>query len=102
MKADLTRNSFDPLKHFSRVLMQQGRVQLDADWNEQGAILLHALRKLAADSFGPVFSPNSGFTPIVLEQTPTPTANDFGIQWGTIYLDGILCELEATAVPILK
>ena len=38
MKNDITRDTFSPLKHFSRVLMQQGRVQLDADWNEQGAI----------------------------------------------------------------
>ncbi len=111
MKADLTRKSFDPLKHFSRVLMQQGRVQLDADWNEQCAILLHALRTLIVDSSGPVYSPgyyNSpfpSFYPITLEQGPPPlkpTVADFGIQWGTIYVDGILCELEATPVPVLK
>ena len=41
MKGDFTRNTFDPDKHFLRVLMQQGRVQLDSDWNEQAAILLH-------------------------------------------------------------
>ena len=35
MKADLTRNTFHPFRHFTQVLMQQGRVQLDADWNEQ-------------------------------------------------------------------
>ena len=34
MKADLTRRSYDAAKTFSRVVMQQGRVQLDADWNE--------------------------------------------------------------------
>ena len=34
MKADLTRNTFDPLKHYARVLMQQGRVQL-AKVNEE-------------------------------------------------------------------
>jgi hypothetical protein len=33
MKGDFTRNTFVPSKSFSRVLMQQGRVQLDADWN---------------------------------------------------------------------
>jgi hypothetical protein len=53
MKADFTRDTFKPLKHFSRVLMQQGRVQLDSDWNEQTAILLHYLRELAADLIGP-------------------------------------------------
>ena len=31
MKGDFTRDTFDPAKHFSRVLMQQGRVTLDAD-----------------------------------------------------------------------
>lgn len=57
MKGDFTRDTFDPRKHFSRVLMQQGRVQLDADWNEQTAILLHYLRTLAADILGPHAGP---------------------------------------------
>ena len=38
MKGDYSRDTFDPAKHFTRVLMQQGRVQLDADWNEQAAL----------------------------------------------------------------
>lgn len=100
MKADLTRNSFNPLKHFSRVLMQQGRVQLDADWNEQTGILLHLLRRLAADSLGSAYSPDKGFTP-----TPLPTAkavaDDFCIAGGSYYVDGILCELESTPVAVL-
>ncbi len=33
MKADFSRNTFDPGKHYSRVLEQQGRVQVDADFN---------------------------------------------------------------------
>jgi hypothetical protein len=33
MSGDYSRVRFDPKKHFSGVLMQQGRVQLDADWN---------------------------------------------------------------------
>jgi hypothetical protein len=53
MKGDFTRDTFDPRNHFSRVLMQQGRVQLDADWNEQVSILLHYLQTLAADLIGP-------------------------------------------------
>lgn len=52
MNGDFTRITFDPAKNFSRVLMQQGRVQLDADWNEQASILLHYLRTLAADVLG--------------------------------------------------
>ncbi len=57
MKGDFTRDTFDAAKHFSRVLMQQGRVQLDADWNEQTSILLHYLRTLAADILGPYAGP---------------------------------------------
>ena len=52
MKGDFTRWTFDPQKRFSQVLMQQGRVQLDADWNEQTSILLHYLRTLAAHIIG--------------------------------------------------
>ena len=52
-RGDVSRDSFDPIKRFSRVLMQQGRVQLDSDWNEQTDILLHYLRSLAADLIGP-------------------------------------------------
>jgi len=60
MKGDFTRYTFDRTRHFSRVLMQQGRVQLDADWNEQAAILLHYLRALAADMIGPFGGPGPG------------------------------------------
>ncbi|HEX3184849.1 MAG TPA: DUF6519 domain-containing protein, partial [Pyrinomonadaceae bacterium] len=52
-RGDVSRDTFDATKRFSRVLMQQGRVQLDADWNEQNDILLHYLRSLAADLIGP-------------------------------------------------
>lgn len=60
MKGDFTRDTFDPARHFSRVLMQQGRVQLDADFNEQTAILLRYLRVLATDLLGPHAGPDSG------------------------------------------
>ena len=57
MKGDFTRDTFDTARHFSRVLMQQGRVQLDADWNEQTAILLNYVRTLAQDLLGPSAGP---------------------------------------------
>jgi hypothetical protein len=101
VKADLTRDSFDIAKNFSRVLMQQGRVQLDADWNEQAAILLHLLRRLAADAFGPSWSPDGGFIPQTLSTTKA-VPDDIWIAPGSIYVDGILCEIEATHVAILS
>jgi len=35
MKGDFSRNTFDAQRRYASVRMQQGRVQVDADWNEQ-------------------------------------------------------------------
>src|SRR6478672_5589639 len=99
MKADLTRNTFHPGKQFARVLMQQGRVQLDADWNEQSAILLHYLQALATDIIGPRGGPadNCGFVIAPLTAAKA-VLNDFRISAGRYYVDGILCEADAASV----
>jgi hypothetical protein len=90
MKSDLSRDTFDGAKHFTRVLMQQGRVTLDADHNEQVAILLNYLWTLAADVIGPAAAPvnGGGFR---LEQGPD-TAGPFTISKGRYYVDGLLVE----------
>ncbi len=89
MKGDFTRDTFHPAKHFSRVLMQQGRVTLDADHNEQTAIELRYLRTLARDVIGPYAAPagaDGGFALAV-------DANGvFTISQGRYYVDGILVE----------
>ena len=102
MKADLTRNTFHRLKHYSRVVAQQGRVQLDADANEQASITLHYLRRLAGDIFGPCWGPagNAGFKITALDPKIAPNGMDFAICPGRYYVDGILCELDATPVAI--
>jgi len=87
MKGDFTRITFNPRNHFSRVLMQQGRVQLDADWNEQAAILLHYLQALAADLIGPFGGPDPGCG-FGLAAKDT----DVTIGTGHYYVDGILLE----------
>ena len=83
MKGDFTRDTFNPLKHFSRVLQQQGRVQLDADWNEQNAILLHYLRALAADLIGPFGGTEQAFgifnAVIDLKSNQTPKPGELGL-----------------------
>lgn len=53
MKGDFSRFTFDPLNHYRSVYMQQGRVQLDADWNEQVDILHHYLELYLRDLLGP-------------------------------------------------
>jgi hypothetical protein len=100
MKADLTRDTFHPLKHYARVLTQQGRVQIDADMNEQAAILLRYLHTLAADLIGPAGGPqgNVGFAISPLTVTPAPKPSDFQIGFGNYYVNGLLC--QADFVPI--
>ncbi len=100
MKADLTRATFDPTKHYSSVRMQQGRVQLDADWNEQLDITSHRVETETYDVVGRCGGPmdDAGFA-------LTPKDGDLEISAGRYYVDGILCENEqavmATAQPDL-
>ena len=98
MKGDISRQTFDPKKHYSQVVMQQGRVQLDADWNEQQAILQHRAESQTIDIIGRDGAPQQGggFAIRLL-----PGDRDFLITPGRIYVDGILCELDqGTAVEV--
>ena len=89
-RSDVTRDTFDPRKRFARVLMQQGRVLVDADWNEQTSILLHYLRSLTADFLGP----SAGDAAASFAIGATTTGWDFEIGAGTYYVDGLRCHLD--------
>jgi len=88
MNGDFARVTFDPRAGFSRVLLQQGRILLEADFNEQSAIHHHFLRTLVVDLIGRRWRAGDGFT---LAADPQGTAN-FTITKGHFYVDGILCE----------
>jgi hypothetical protein len=96
MKGDFSRFTFNPAKDYSRVLMQQGRVQLDSDWNEQMDILWHYLRTLATDLIGSHGGPEGdllGFKiGVVKENNPEGKLKDLSIGSGRYYVNGILCE----------
>lgn len=94
-RGDFTRDTFRRANHFCRVLMQQGRVQLDADWNEQAAILLHFLRGLARDIIGQHGGPGGGFGLL----KSLNVIDDLVIAPGHYYVDGILCETETRPNP---
>src|SRR5215212_854573 len=98
MKGDYTRFTFDPDKHYTGVLLQQGRVQVDADWNEQVAIQRHLEETEAIDVIGPCGAPKTGGGFQVL---PLDTRDDdVGISTGRIYVDGILCDIGGEAVSV--
>lgn len=91
MKGDFSRIRFDAANRFSRVLLQQGRVTLDADTNEQTEILLHYLRALAHDLIGDFGGPieNGGFELRV-------DGDKLHIGAGRYYVHGILVESDGT------
>src|SRR5215210_5364225 len=90
MKGDFSRETFDSKKHYARVLMQQGRVQTDADWNEQSAIENHRDVTTALDVIGACGAPvhNAGFAIGTDGKT-------LSIGAGRYYVDGILVENDA-------
>ncbi|MDI1229555.1 MAG: DUF6519 domain-containing protein [Methylobacter sp.] len=90
MKGDFSKMTFAPDKNFLRVLMQQGRVQLDADENEQVAILLHYMQTLAADLIGPYAGPEGNNLGFKINVTADKT--NLSIGKGRYYVDGVLCE----------
>ena len=94
MKGDFSRWTFDPGKHYHGVLKQQGRVDLDADWNEQGAIVEHRVETETVDVVGQSGAPlgNAGF---VISAAGGKT---LAISAGRAYVDGILCENETAAL----
>jgi hypothetical protein len=107
-RGDFTRDSFRPGKHFLRVLTQQGRVSLDADWNEQTSILLHHHRALARAVFGDhgaSATSRRGFEIGDLATkpgaAPQPVSQDFRIGRGRYYVRGILCEVDGPSMPVV-
>lgn len=63
MKGDFTRSTFRKEKHYRKVNMQQGRVQMDADWNEQNDIQFHYEKTFLKDMIGKsgTLASNPGF-----------------------------------------
>lgn len=88
MSGDYSRNSFDHLRDFNSVLMQQGRVQLDSDWNEFVDILLRRARAQTIDTIGRAIVPRETIDGFKISFDGT----DLTIGAGRIYVDGLLAE----------
>ena len=97
MKGDFTRNTFDRARHYSGVRMQQGRVQLDADWNEQRDIEAYRSHVTHRDVIGYCGGPQgrdadgndlAGFG-------ISASGDDLLVGAGRYYVNGLLVENEA-------
>lgn len=63
MKGDFSRRTYDPRKHYSAVLHEQGRVLTDADFDEEHRILSGAHETAVANLVGGCGAPmgDAGF-----------------------------------------
>src|SRR5262245_57567219 len=83
MKGDFSRLSHNPRRHCTSVLLQQGRVLTDADFNEQSAIQQAYLRALVVDLMGKRWRVGDAFK--------LTGGSDLTIAPGHAYLGGLLC-----------
>ena len=90
MKGDFSRitNLLTGDEHYSVVLMQQGRVQLDSDWNAQALIQWFRIQNLAQDLIGEHGGRGENF----IIAPPDTNNNDFKIRGGRYYIKGMVCE----------
>jgi len=89
---DNSRFTFSPWNDYFGVVMQQGRVQLDSDWNEWLAELSRRIQAGTLDIMGRAAYPAT--TPYAFEITASSPGgvNQIGIGPGRMYVDGLLAE----------
>lgn len=93
MSGDYSRKRFNPEKHYQGVLRQQGRVDLDADWNEYVDLQDRRWRAETIDVVGrcgvPAETPD-GFKIDV-------NGGELTVGQGRMYVDGYVAENHGTA-----
>lgn len=93
MKGDFSRRTYDPRKHYSAVLHEQGRVLTDADFDEEHRILSGAHETAVADLVGGCGAPmgDAGFA------VSSPDGVGLTLSPGRFYADGALVVNDAAA-----
>ena len=94
MASDRARVSYDPTRRWRGLIAQQGRVTVEADFNEAAAIDQERDRQLTLDFVGPFATPASpaaGYTVMPVPQageSPGSPPGDLTIGSGTLYVGG--------------
>lgn len=84
MGSDRSRVSYDANQQYRAVVAQQGRVTLEADWNEAQQIANEELREEVLDFVGPSGTPDDGYKVEFIDQSL-----DFTVSAGTMYVGGV-------------
>jgi hypothetical protein len=103
MSFDISRLTFNPLKDYFGVVMEQGRVQLDSDWNEFLAEVARRIQAGTIDIVGlagvPSTTPYAFKINASVDTTQTPNVPHVTISAGRIYVDGLLAENHGSLTP---
>ncbi len=94
MGSDRARISYDPSRHWRGVVSQQGRVTLEADWNEAATIAAARNEAELIDVIGPAGTPDNGYFVSAVTGSGGYTG-DLAIQQGTLYVGGERIVLDA-------
>jgi hypothetical protein len=101
---DITRLLIQPRKHYVGARMQQGRVVLDSDFNEEAALAGEERRRALLDIVGPTGSPDDGFAadleigdevtihPVSFGGGPPVDTLNYRLRPGTMYVSGLRFE----------
>ena len=107
MGADLSRVRFDARRDHAGVILQQGRLLLDADWNELVAIIERRIRASVADldSNGPT----AGVAGVAVVPRTTPDGFKVTVSGGALtvgrgrmYVDGLLAENHGQSPAVFE
>jgi hypothetical protein len=108
--ADITRLLIQPRKHYVGARMQQGRVVLDSDFNEEAELVGEERRRAFADIVGPTGSPDEGFAadldigdevviqPVSFNGEPAIDTLNYRIRPGSMYVAGLRFEHEERTI----
>ncbi len=106
MKGDFSRNTFSRKKRYHAVRMQQGRVLLDADWNEMVDIVndqhTTAMRKMIGEhgglgsGFQITFADKANTCDVEKGTEKERTLPDLYLHAGQYYANGYSCTLDET------
>jgi hypothetical protein len=97
MAGDRARVSYDPSRKWRGVIAQQGRVTVEADWNEAATIGEERDRHVTLDVVGPVGTPDDGYAVTAVRATgehSASTPDHLTIGKGTLYLGGERLDLD--------
>jgi hypothetical protein len=108
MAADRARVSYDPSRQWRALIAQQGRVTVEADWNEASAIDSERVRDLTLAVIGTQGTPDGGYVVTAIPAagsppagappagSPTPSGpGDLIIGPGTLFVGGERLNLDA-------